>query len=103
MLKKLADLTGYPPLPPLYSLGFHFSKWAPISTNLMLNRNFNFDIAGIPLDVLWMDINHNDRGKYFTFNKSLFSDAAHKEMNTIIEQSSRRIVVIVDPHIKVTD
>lgn len=31
MLKKLADLTGYAPLPPLYSLGFHFSKWTPLS------------------------------------------------------------------------
>lgn len=81
MLKKVAVLTGYAPMPPLYSLGFHFSKWASISTGLMLNRNFNFEIAGIPVDVLWMDINHNDRGKYFTFNPTLFPDADHKELN----------------------
>jgi alpha 1,3-glucosidase len=87
VLKKLSDLTGYTPLPPLYSLGFHFSKWAPISTSLMLNRNFNFDLAGIPVDVFLMDINHNDKGKYFTFNPSFFADYDHKEMNVIVEQS----------------
>jgi len=75
VLKKVADLTGYAPMPALYSLGFNYSKWSPISTGLMLNRNFNFEITGIPVDVLWMDINHNDRGKYFTFNPALFPEA----------------------------
>lgn len=36
--------------------------------NVILSRNFNFDKAKIPVDVLWMDIPHTDKGKYFTFN-----------------------------------
>jgi alpha-glucosidase (family GH31 glycosyl hydrolase) len=27
LLTKLAELTGFAPLPPIYSLGFHFSKY----------------------------------------------------------------------------
>ena len=50
-----------------------------------------------------MDIPHADRGKYFTFNQIMFPPVAHHELNQIIEQSSRRLVLIVDPHIKVTD
>ena len=28
--RSLAEISGYPYMPPAYSLGFHFSKWAPI-------------------------------------------------------------------------
>lgn len=31
--KNLAEISGYPYMPPAYSLGFHFSKWAPIDAN----------------------------------------------------------------------
>jgi mannosyl-oligosaccharide alpha-1,3-glucosidase len=81
VLKKLADLTGYAPMPPLFSLGFHFSKWSTISANLLRTRNVNFEFEGIPLDYLWMDIPHTDRGKYFTFNSALFPNETHEELN----------------------
>jgi alpha-glucosidase (family GH31 glycosyl hydrolase) len=31
--KMLADITGYAPLPPYFSLGFHYSKWESLSTD----------------------------------------------------------------------
>jgi alpha-glucosidase (family GH31 glycosyl hydrolase) len=37
-------ITGYPSMPPAFSLGFHFSKWNAISIDAktMIERNFNF-------------------------------------------------------------
>lgn len=37
--KSLADITGYPYMPPAYSLGFHFSKWADVNAEIMKARN----------------------------------------------------------------
>ena len=37
--KSLSEITGYPYMPPAYSLGFHFSKWAPIDARRMIDRN----------------------------------------------------------------
>ena len=37
--KSLADISGYPYMPPAYSLGFHFSKWAPVDAQIMMERN----------------------------------------------------------------
>jgi alpha 1,3-glucosidase len=30
--KKLSTVTGFPMLPPLFSLGFHYSRWEETST-----------------------------------------------------------------------
>lgn len=40
--KNLADIAGYPYMPPAYSLGFHFCKWAPIDAKIMMERNKQF-------------------------------------------------------------
>lgn len=78
-------MTGYPPLPPIYSFGFHFSKWSNVNISVILSRNYNFEKTLIPVDVLWMDIPHTDKGKYFTFNPDAFPSAAHQDMNSVIE------------------
>ena len=33
--RYLADATGYLALPPIQTLGFHFSKWAPVSADMI--------------------------------------------------------------------
>jgi len=37
--KSLADITGYIDLPPMHALGFHFSKWADISADIVIERS----------------------------------------------------------------
>ena len=36
IMRILADITGYAPIPPYYSLGFHYSKWEEISTDRLV-------------------------------------------------------------------
>jgi mannosyl-oligosaccharide alpha-1,3-glucosidase len=72
-----------------------------------MERNRDFTDNNFPLDVLWMDIEWSDqynRGayEYFIFNPANFTAAQIDQMNKEIEESNRRIVVIVDPHIKVS-
>lgn len=54
--RNLAIISGYPELPPIHSLGFHFCKWAPASAEILMNRNAMFTYHKFPVDVLWMDI-----------------------------------------------
>ena len=63
-------------------------------------RSENFTNTGFPVDYLWMDIEHADNYQWFTFNPANFSTPDMTSMKAEIQNSSRRLVVIIDPHIK---
>ncbi len=79
-------VSGFAPLPPIHSLGFHFSKWDSVSSQIMIDRNRNFTQGAFPVDVLWMDINYSDQNdtglyEYFKFNPQNFTEAGIMQMN----------------------
>ncbi|GAB4835533.1 Probable glucan 1,3-alpha-glucosidase [Ancistrocladus abbreviatus] len=59
------------------------------------------DEYDIPYDVLWHDIDHTDRKRYFTWDKVLFPHL--EEMQNKLAAKGRHMVTIVDPHIKRDD
>lgn len=79
--KSLSDITGYPLMPPAYSLGFHFSKWAPIDARRMIDRNKQFSDHKFQVDVLWFDLDYTSNAQYFQFDSNKFPEALHEEMN----------------------
>jgi mannosyl-oligosaccharide alpha-1,3-glucosidase len=64
-------------------------------------RNREFDYFGIPVDVLWTDIEYAQDKKYFVFDPVRWPLSEVEQLNAEIEQSKRRLVAISDPHIKV--
>lgn len=57
-----------------------------------------FDEYDLPLDAMWLDIEYTDTKKYFTWDPVKF---AHPEdMQNNLTATGRRLVVIIDPHIK---
>lgn len=64
-----------------------------------LEVNANFDKHQIPLDNLWLDIEHTQGKKYFTWDMAAFPDP-EEMISSLIE---RKTVVIVDPHLKKDD
>lgn len=109
MQRRLIPLTGAPYLPPIHTLGFHYSKYAPTSADIIRERNANFTHHLFPVDVLWMDIpwaqQYNEDGayEYFKFNPANFTSEDIALMNSEIEADNRFITVILDPHLKVSD
>ena len=85
---------------PIHMLGFHFCKWYNISADMMMQRNRDFTNYGFPVDVLWMDIGCTYEFQYFQFNPSTFNVNDLATMKSVINISTRRLVVITDPHIK---
>ncbi|CAJ1409212.1 unnamed protein product [Effrenium voratum] len=98
VLQRYHTVTGFPRLPPLAVLGKHQSRWNYVDVEDSISINRKFDQHDIPYDVLWLDIEHTDSKKYFTWHPSHFREA-DKLLDTL-EASKRKLVTIIDPHIK---
>lgn len=98
ILTKLAQVTGFPTLPPMFSLGYHQCRWNYKTQKDLLSVNEQFDEHGIPVDVLWLDIEHTDGKRYFTWDQKAFPEPV--QMQKELERTQRHLVNIVDPHIK---
>ena len=105
----LSPITGFAPMPPRHTLGFHFSKYDIASADIIKERNRNFTDYQFPVDVIVMDIQWADKDsaadgyEYFQFNPQNFTESDLAEMNDEVEESGRFMTTILDPHIKVSD
>ena len=86
ILTKLSEISGFAPLPPMNSLGFHFSKWDEVSATVISHWNRDFTNYKFPVDVFWMDIPHTANFKYFVYNTGKFTLEAVEVMNQVIEE-----------------
>jgi alpha-glucosidase (family GH31 glycosyl hydrolase) len=80
-MKKLAIITGFPRLPPWWSLGFHYSKWEETSAERVMELDSNFEKDRFPLDALWLDIKYSNESQYFKFNDEVFKEDDISKMN----------------------
>ncbi|ETL47142.1 hypothetical protein F441_03217 [Phytophthora nicotianae CJ01A1] len=93
-------LTGRAQLPPLFSLGYHQCRWNYKNEADVARVDAGFDEHLIPYDVLWLDIEHTDGKRYFTWDEHAFPTP--KDMQESVAHTGRKMVTIVDPHIKVS-
>jgi len=98
--KKLSELTGYTPMPPMHSLGYHFSKWEHNSAHQIVERNDDFTNFGFPVDVFWFDSEYAQNYQYGEFDHKRFSQDDIMHMNEKVHTSGRRFVIAADPHIR---
>ncbi|XP_068624304.1 neutral alpha-glucosidase AB [Battus philenor] len=98
VFRQYTTLTGVAPLPPKFSLAYHQSRWNYVDEADVRSVDENFDAHDIPADVIWLDIEYTDRKKYFTWDSEKFRHPG--EMVANLTAKGRRLVVIIDPHIK---
>lgn len=82
----------------LFALGYHQCRWNYNDQDDVKNVADKFDEYDIPMDAMWLDIEHTDSKKYFTWDPIKFSNPT--EMNNNLTAKGRKLVAIVDPHIK---
>ncbi|KAG8741322.1 hypothetical protein FRC10_002984 [Ceratobasidium sp. 414] len=100
VFSQYARLTGNPVLPALWSLGHHQCRWNYISSDDVRGVQKRFDEADMPVDVFWLDIEYAKDHKYFIWDEKTFPDPV--EMTKDVMAVGRKMVVIVDPHLKRT-
>ena len=69
VFKQYSYLTGTQELPPLFSIAYHQCRWNYKDQQDVEFVAEKFDEYDIPYDVLWLDIEHTDQKKYFTWDK----------------------------------
>ncbi|RUA15184.1 MAG: alpha-glucosidase [Clostridia bacterium] len=99
VLARYADLTGHAPLPPLWALGYHQSRWSYESEAIVRDIASNFRNRQIPCDAIHFDIDYMDGFRCFTWNHDDFPDP--KGLISDLHQDGFRAVGMIDPGIKV--
>ncbi|KAM4622086.1 neutral alpha-glucosidase AB isoform 2-T2 [Polymixia lowei] len=99
VFSQYASLTGTQAFPPLAALAYHQCRWNYNDQEDVQTVDAGFDQHDIPYDFIWLDIEHTDGKRYFTWDPHKF--ATPKDMLQGIMDKRRKMVAIVDPHIKV--
>ncbi len=72
VVENYAYLTGKPPLPPLWALGFQQSRYSYTPESQIRDIANRLRLDKIPSDVVYLDIDYQDRNRPFTVNSRTF-------------------------------
>jgi len=94
-------LTGRTPLPQLWTLGHHQSRWSYTSRDEVMELARTYREHRIPCDVIHLDIDYMDKYKVFTIDGERFHD--FKEMTDALARDGFKVVTIIDPGVKLEE
>ncbi len=97
--ERYALLTGKPEMPPMWSLGYQQSKWSYQPQSQVLDIASTMREKKLPCDVIHIDIDYMDGFRCFTWDKEKFPDP--KGMTASLHADGMKVVVIIDPGIKI--
>jgi alpha-glucosidase len=99
VMARYTGLTGRMPLPPLWALGFHQSRWSYYPQARVLEVARGFRERRLPCDVIHLDIHYMDDYRIFTWDRERFPQP-RKMLDTLHEQGFKALSMI-DPGVKV--
>ena len=98
IVRNYTYLTGRAPLPQLFTLGYHQSRWGYENAGDVREVAAKYRALKIPIDTIHFDIDYMDGYKVFTWNEADFG-----EPGALIEElgkSGFKVVTIIDPGVK---
>ena len=97
VVETYAWLTGKPPLPPRWMLGFQQSRYSYTPESRLMEIANRLRADRIPADALYLDIDYQDRNRPFTVNKEAFPDLPKALAELHVDHF--HVVAITDLHI----
>lgn len=97
VVRRYTDLTGKAPLAPQWALGFQQSRWSYMSDAEVRSIAARLRADRVPTDVIWLDIDYQDRNRPFTTNTKTFPDLP--KLASDLDRDGIKLVAITDLHI----
>ena len=82
---------GTQAFPPLSALAYHQCRWNYNDQEDVQSVDAGFDKHDIPYDFIWLDIEHTDGKRYFTWDPHKF--ATPKEMLQGLQDKKRKVQI----------
>ena len=97
VIQAYAWLTGKPPLPPRWALGFQQSRYTYTPESRLMEIGKRLRADRIPADTLYLDIDFQDRNRPFTIDAKTFPDLP--DALAQLHKMNFHVVAITDLHI----
>jgi alpha-glucosidase len=97
VVRRYTDLTGKAPLPPRWALGFQQSRYSYLSEAEVREIADRLRSERIPSDVIWLDIDFQDRNRPFTTNPKTFPNL--KRLARDVGSQGFKLITITDLHV----
>lgn len=94
-------LTGRTPLPQLWTLGYHQSRWGYESAEDIREIAETYRKLEIPCDTIHFDIDYMDGYRVFTWNDESFGKPG--EIIAEVGEQGYKVVTIIDPGVKLDE
>ncbi|MBU0553534.1 hypothetical protein KKB55_13240 [Myxococcota bacterium] len=99
VIEGYTALTGRPPLPPRWALGYHQCRWGYANRAELEGVTETLRALDLPADAIWLDIQHLDGLRTFTVDAGAFPD--FEAMLEGLKAQHFKTITIQDPGIKV--
>jgi alpha-glucosidase len=97
--QQYADIVGHSQMYPYWSLGFHQCRFGYWDVNMVAEVVANYSAAGIPMEVMWTDIDYMHLREDFTVDTDRFPVSKMRELVITLHQRDQRYILILDPGI----
>jgi alpha-glucosidase len=99
VIERFTARVGRTPLPPLWALGHHQSRWGYRTAKQVRKLAAEIRRRAMPTDVIHLDIDYMDGYRVFTWHPKRFPDP--RGLLAGLAAQGLRVVTIVDPGVKV--
>ena len=97
VVRRYGELTGRSPLMPMWALGYQQSRYSYMNEAELRAVAARLRAEKVPADVLWLDIDFQDRNRPFTVDRKAFPDL--KGLIRDLGKDGFKVVTITDLHI----
>ena len=98
LTRRFQRLVGLTPLPPIWALGYHQSRWGYEGEADLKRLADRFAALDFPVDGLWLDIDYMDGYKVFTIDHNRLPDPTR--ITADLGKKGYQVVPILDPGVK---